>query len=238
MPLNKEDRDNILRYCDRDVPNEAIVNGFFDFIADERLRSAIVKEYLAARYIYKLGEALAVSDAKLAAHAKFQIVQFASIYEAVIVHTLWTHFREHDEVKRIETAKVWKKAATMPANVTMKTNEGLDLSLCYESAQTVTTHAIKFDDKVDAAVAIGFIDRTIAEEIKEFFWLRNGVHIENAVKKEIEYEIAQSQNAFWRLKPLLIGVRGFLRTGQLPEGAKPTAKVQNLEAPKEPDQAS
>ena len=85
MPLAEEERERILTYCDHHIPKPQIVEDYFSFIADHDLRKMLVREYLAARYIYKLGEALYAAEDKLEAHAKFQIVQYASIYEAVIV---------------------------------------------------------------------------------------------------------------------------------------------------------
>lgn len=102
MPLHAKDRQTVLEYCDRDVPDVDRVERYFDFIIDEDLRRLLVAEYVAARYIYKLGEALNVSGNKLAAHAKFQIVQYASIYEAIIVHVLWDHFGDSPQVIEIE----------------------------------------------------------------------------------------------------------------------------------------
>ncbi|CCT59732.1 hypothetical protein ACE4RV_01050 [Acetobacter persici] len=221
MPLNKTDRDNVIRYCDRDVPASALVEGYFDFVQDADLKSALVREYIAARYIYKLQEALNVSDEKLAAHAKFQIVQFAAIYEALIVHILWTHFAESPEVRAIEYYKTLRKVAQFPKNLEVNTKEGLEVHLCIEAEIRNTRHSIKFDDKIAAAVKIGFVDPSLGEEIKEFFKTRNGVHIENAVKNEIEYEISQSQLAYWRIKPFTTGIRDFLTTGKLTEAARP-----------------
>lgn len=221
VPLNQADRDNVLRYCDRDVPDADKVESYFDFVQDAELKSALVREYIAARYIYKLQEALKVGGEKLAAHAKFQIVQFAAIYEALIVHILWTRFSESLAVRNIEYYTALRKVAQFPKSLDVKTKEGHKVHLCIEAETRNARHSIKFDDKVDAAVAIGFVDQKLGEEIKEIFKARNGVHIENAVKNEIEYEISQSQLAYWRMKPFTTGIRDFLTTGKLSDAARP-----------------
>lgn len=221
MPLNQNDRDNVMRYCDRDVPDAAKVESYFDYVKDSELKSALVREYIAARYIYKLQEALNVSGEKLAAHAKFQIVQFAAIYEALIVHILWTRFPDSSEVRNIEYYTTLRKVAKFPNNLDVKTKKGNEIHLCIESDIRNTRHSIKFDDKVDAAVAIGFVDIKLGNEIKEIFKARNGVHIENAVKNQIAYEISQSQLAYWRMKPFTIGIREFLTKGKISDAARP-----------------
>lgn len=227
MPLNEADRNNIIRYCDRDVPSSAAVHKYFDFIDNADLRNALVGEYVAARYIYKLQEALNVSDEKLAAHAKFQIVQFAAIYEAIIVHVLWTRFSDSPELKNIEYYKTFRRAGSLPNDMHLHTKDGFDVHLCIEAEVKNSQQSIKFDDKVDAAVNIGFVDRSLGEEIKSIFKTRNGLHIENAVKNEIQFEIELSQLAYWRIKPFTIGVRDFLTTGKLTEAARPKAGVTN-----------
>jgi hypothetical protein len=198
---------------------------FFDFIEVPELRAALVREFLAARYIYKLQEALNVSGEKLAAHAKFQIVQYAAIYEAVIIHVLWTRFADSPELRNIEYFNTLRKVASFPKNINIHTTDGLDVHLCIEAEIKNTRHSIKFDDKVDAAVKIGFVDPNLGEEIKQVFKTRNGVHIENAVKNEIEFEIALSQLAYWRIRPFTIGVRDFLTTGKLTDAARPKTGV-------------
>ncbi|ARO22194.1 hypothetical protein CO659_22120 [Rhizobium sp. S9] len=221
MPLNAELRDKVLSYSDQYLPSAEQVGRYFDFIDKIELRAMLASEFLAARYIYKLGEALNVSDQKLAAHAKFQIVQYASIYEAVIVYILWSKFASSDEVTAIEYYSAFRKATSVPKDISITTANDEEVFLCIETRRKNTQHSIKFDDKVDAAVSIGFVDQKLGEEIKEFYRLRNGIHIENALKNEINYELQQSLLAYRRIKPFTIGVREFLRSGTLPEEARP-----------------
>jgi hypothetical protein len=221
MPLPSEICETVLNYCDAHLPSDASVATMFDFLNDPALQKRLEDELYAARYIYKLGEALSVSDERLHAHVKFQIVQYAGIYEAVIVHLLWNRFRDHSAVTAIEFHKAFKKAATLPLSLNLTaTDTGEEIQLCVEARQKTSTVSIKFDDKVDAAVAIGFIDLELGEEIKGFYKLRNAIHLESAVKNETKYELDNSLLAYRRLQPFTRGVRGFLRDGVLPEEGK------------------
>jgi hypothetical protein len=76
MPLEAKVIEGVLLYCDKHLAKEGWFNEQFDFIEDEKLAQRLSLEFYAARYIYKLGEALSVSDKKLHAHVKFQITQF------------------------------------------------------------------------------------------------------------------------------------------------------------------
>jgi hypothetical protein len=103
----------------------------------------------------------------------------------------------------------------------MTTKEGENIVLCAERNEKTLVMSIKFDDKVDAAVRIGFVDPQIAYEIKEFYKLRNAIHLESAVKNTIKYKIDNSKLAYRRMCPFTNGIRGFLANGHLPANARP-----------------
>jgi hypothetical protein len=224
MPLSLDNRKNILEYCDRDLPSTEWYLDQFDFIEQDALRKRLALEFYAARYLYKLGEALKVSGAHMHAHVKFQIIQYASIYEAVIVYLLWNRFSEHGAVISIQFHKVFRKAATLPSSLIFTTADSAEIFLCTEQLEKTSTMSIKFADKVDAAVSIGFLDHELGHEIKEFYNLRNALHLETAVKRAIKYEIEQAQLAYWRMQPFIDGIKGYLRSGVLPDVAKIATK--------------
>jgi hypothetical protein len=70
MTLSADVRTEILDYCDKHLPSDKKVSALFDFVQDSGLRARIIDEFNAARYIYKLGEALSVRDIRLYAHVK------------------------------------------------------------------------------------------------------------------------------------------------------------------------
>jgi len=168
-----------------------------------------------------LGEALNVDSEKLHAHVKFQIVQYASIYEAVIVHFLWTKYKEHDAVTSIEINNTFRRAAQLPNNIQITDADGEEICLCTSVKQKIARKSIKFDDKVNAAVNIGFIDHALGEEIKGFYKLRNAIHLESAIKNDVTYELTYSLLAYRRMYPFTIGIKGFLLNGRLPDEARP-----------------
>jgi hypothetical protein len=215
QPLPKETRDEIISYCDRDLANDSVYEKMFDFLSDKALRDRVIREVKSARYIYKLMSALGVQGAKLEAHLKFQITQYASVYESIISHLLWTTFQDTDELKNLETHKAYKKACAWPSKFE-GTFDGEPVFLCALRDEKTPTFSIKFDDKVDAAVKIGFVERSIGEEIKTLYKLRNAIHIESAVKNNTAFEIEQARIAYLRLQPFTIKIRKFLNSKPLP----------------------
>lgn len=211
MPLHVKDQNLVLEYCDRDLPSRSWFETEFDFIEDDQLREKLISEFYSARYIYKLGEALAVKDQKLGAHIKFQIVQYASIYEAIIVYLLWRKFSSHEAVVEMEYHDALRLTTQLSRSLSLVTSDGGEpVYFCVQRKEKTSAFSIKFDDKVDAAVKIGFVKEDIAEDIKVFYKLRNAIHLETAVKKEIEYEIGQSLLAYRRMRPFIDGVKEFL----------------------------
>src|ERR1035437_112060 len=203
MPLSPQERQAVHDYCCRDLGGNMNWHiDQFSFIGEIELRKRLGRAFYSARYIYKLMEALSVSGDELHAFVKFQVVQYASIYEAVISHLLWGHFKGHAEVLGMETHKIYKKVSGLSKDTTMKYGEE-DLYTCIYTTAKKQRNSISFPDKVDCAVRVGFVQRTYAEEIKELYALRNLAHIENEAEKQIEVEIAHSKNAYRRMQPFL-----------------------------------
>jgi len=210
MPLNDEIQKMISEYCLRDLPGD--INWHieqFSFINDINLQKYLGRAYYSARYISKLMEAIQVSGDEIHPFIKFQIIQYASIYEAVITHLLWKNFSTHPEVLSLQTHKAYKPVAAFGKLVTMKYEDEIIYPCIYRDSKT-SRNSISFGDKVDCAIRIGFVDTLYSKDIKDFYILRNLAHLENEADKQIEVELAQSRNAFWRMKPFLEKITIFL----------------------------
>lgn len=215
QPLPEEVRNQIISYCDRDLAGDSVYEKMFDFLNDEALRNRIIREVKSARYIYKLMSALGVGGARLEAHLKFQITQYASVYESIICNLLWTTFKDREELKKLETHKTYKKVSAWSTRLDARF-DGEPVFLCALREEKTPALSIKFDDKVDAAVAIGFVELSIGKEIKTLYKLRNAIHIESAVKNDVAFEVEQARVAYLRLHPFTIKIRKFLNSKPLP----------------------
>jgi len=203
MPLREEMRALIDDYCKRDLPGDLRWHvKQFSFITNPELQWRLGRAYFSARYIYKLMEALFAAGDEIHPFVKFQIIEYASIYEAVITHLLWGRFKDHSEVNALQTHKAYKPVCALSALTAMKYGDE-ELTTCvYRDAKT-PRNSIPFKDKVDCAIRIGFVDPAYSEDIKRIFELRNLAHIEAEATKQIEVEIEQAKNAYWRMKPFL-----------------------------------
>jgi hypothetical protein len=212
MPLEEATRTLIHDYCVRDLPGDISWHiGKFAFIDDVELQLRLGRAFYAARYTYKLMEATFVQGDEQHPFVKFQIMQYASIYEAVITNLLWGKFKDHDEVLKLQTHKAYKPVQALGSLTKVKYGEEEIFTCVYRDSKT-PKNSIPFKDKVDCAVRIGFLQAAYSEDIKRTYELRNLAHIETEASKQLDVEIAQSKTAYWRLTPFLEYAATFLST--------------------------
>jgi hypothetical protein len=203
MPLTEETRILIDAYCKRDLPGDLQWHvKQFSFITDIELQKRLGRAFFSARYTSKLMEALLPTGEEIHPFVKFQIIQYASIYEAVISNLLWGRYKDHPEVITLQTHKAYKPVNALGSLTLMKYGDERLFTCVYRNAKT-PRNSIPFKDKVDCAIRIGLVDPVYAEDIKRVYELRNLAHIESEAIKQIEIEIEQAKSAYRRMKPFL-----------------------------------
>ena len=155
-------------------------------------------------------EATFVQGDELHPFVKFQIMQYASIYEAVITYLLWDTFKKHPEVIQLQTHKSYKPVNSLSSLTEIMYGDEKIFTCVYRDAKT-PRNSIPFKDKVDCAIRIGFLNASYSEDIKRTYELRNLAHIETEAAKQLDVEIAQAKTAYWRLEPFLQETSDFLR---------------------------
>lgn len=203
MPLDQDLRDSIHGYCTKDLQGSLEWHiAQFAFIDDEELRKRLGRAFYSARYVYKLMEALFASGDEIHPFVKFQIMQYASIYEAVIAYLFRTRYKDHPEVASMRMHKAYTPVAAL-STLTKLQYDGQELFTCVYKDKRTRLNDIPFGAKVDCAVRIGLLDEKYAAEIKHIYELRNLAHIETEAEKQIEVQLEQAKTGFWRMKPFL-----------------------------------
>jgi len=203
MPLEEKLRSQIDDYCKRDLPGDLEFHvQLFNFIDNAELKWRLGRAFYSARYIAKLMEALHATGDAVHPFIKFQIIQYASIYEAVIAYLLWTKYVDHAEVKNLQKHKAYKPVNALGSATSMKFGDEEIFTCVYRDTKT-PRNSIPFKDKVDCAVRIGLVDEAYVEDIKRTYELRNLAHIETEADKQIEVEIEEAKIGYWRIKPFL-----------------------------------
>jgi hypothetical protein len=203
MPLQEQVRSEVDSYCKRDLPGNMQWHiDQFSFISNEELKKRLGRAFYSARYVYKLMEALSSQGDELHPFIKFQIMQYASIYEAVICYLLWERYKDHADVNSLQTHKALKPVNAMGSLTDIK-YDGEQIITCVRRSAKTPKNSIAFKDKVDCAVRIGFVEEAYSDEIKKLYVLRNLAHIETEAEKQTEVEIEQARLGYRRMKPFL-----------------------------------
>ncbi len=209
MPIDENIKNLLMEYCRNSLPGDIDwhINQFV-FIDDVELKNKIGRAYYSTRFIYKIMEALHVCGNELHPFIKFQIIQYASIFEAVITYLLWVKFKDHPEVSKLQMHKAYKKVSALGSLCKM-TYDGDELFTCVYKNTKTPKSSIPFKDKVDCAVRIGFIEEKYSKDIKKIYDLRNLAHIESEADKKEEFTIDDSKNGYWRMKPFIEKINEF-----------------------------
>lgn len=203
MPIDENIRVCLDDYCKKDLSGDIDWHiNQFRFIDDIELQNRIGRAYYSTRYIYKLMEALHVCGNELHPFIKFQVIQYASIFEAVITYLLWDKLSNHPEVIQLQIHKAYKPVSALGSLCKM-TYDSQELYTCVYKDTKTPKNSIPFKDKVDCAIRIGFIDEAYSEDIKKIYELRNLAHIETEADKKEEVSIEDAKNGYWRLKPFI-----------------------------------
>jgi hypothetical protein len=205
MPLGMQERTHVLEYCERHIEPPEWFRSQVGFVADAKLVDEMNLAFYSARHMEKLGEALAVSGEKRHPHLKFQIVQYASIYEAIIAYLLFGRYANHDAVTQIRSEKEYVKVSDVSKALFDK--DGDHLVFCKKKLVQRDPIHIRFENKLKAAESIGIVLPHLRPELLALYKTRNAVHLESAARNSVTYEAKQATVAYKRLKPFLSHVQ-------------------------------
>ncbi len=183
----------------------------FSFISDASLRKRLAECWYQARLFEKSRSLIRLQGDFLNAFVKGQILAYASIYEAVIDYML-----DKDDYPQLNTAlegRILKEERTaFSSGVKLQRHDASSgsttpLFVCRRTAGKVRD--LKFSERVDLAVSIGFVDANHADFLKQLYDSRNKIHLIAASSKGWSPSKAQSQKAFETLFPFIENVESF-----------------------------
>jgi hypothetical protein len=205
LPFDNETAKTIRAYATAHIPDEAWHLSFFDFINEPRLSLRLGEEFLSTRIIYKILEGIEAIDWLKRAQIRLQILSYASIYEAVIHHFLFSELAEDEDVKELTRVKITKKISIPRDSVAVLNkhlkHDGKIIVPIYEEFGTRDETKVRFDAKANCAFKLGLIEEKLKDELIEFYEARNSIHIHAEIRKEINYELELSMQAYRRLVP-------------------------------------
>lgn len=205
MPLDAKIQQQVLDYVKVHIADEQWHKDFFDFLDDAELEQRLAEEFQSARFIYKLLEGIGADEWLLRAQVRIQVLSYASIYEATLHHLLFTEFPNSAPVLSL----LFQERATKIDIPELKKTEfeklfshaSIHWYAVYDKPKKVEEEKIRFDQKAEAAVAIGLIDHSMASDLIKIFSARNAIHIHAEIRKGLEWELGLAKLAYRRLQP-------------------------------------
>ncbi len=205
MAFEEETKNLIDSYARRHMNDESWNLLYFDFFDEAGLAKRLGEEFISARYIYKILEGLEAKDWLQRAQIRNQVIAYASIYEAVIHHLLFTNLATERKVIAL-TEYPTKRRISMPQNrmsvlQAHLEHDGKQIVPTYEAIGKTEETKVRFDKKAECAAELGIIEEWLKDDLVEFYEARNAIHIHAEIRKTLAYELDLSRLAYFRMQP-------------------------------------
>jgi hypothetical protein len=165
--------DAMARFAKRDIKDvAALVADEFSHVANVELKQALAETLYGTRWLYKLGLALLANNHEQFAHVRAQIVDYASVAEALLADLIAQAFR-----KGKLSGPQWQKKFTRGSAL-----------LTWNSADPDKTVAgTTFEWRIKVAHESGIIDSTLTSKLNSIRTRRNTVHLTAKVMAGVSY---------------------------------------------------
>ena len=206
----------IISYCNQDiVPDENFnrqtqyhsewFTQYFSFLSDTSLATNLGEAFYQARFLYKLMTALTLPKAKSYGIIKFQIIQYASIYEGILDYLLNKYYKDETEHKyaNIEYSRVSISAS---AKITY---DGAVVELYKKKIKTKPIKYMRIQYRLDFAVEKAIISRTLRDRVDALYDTRNNIHILRAIQTQYKPRVNDSKLAFELMNDFVNEVKTF-----------------------------
>jgi hypothetical protein len=221
MPLTKSLRQPVVTYILRDIapgkpagqkPMEWFL-ARFAFVDNATLRKHLAEAFYQARLNEKTREALGLRKDFNNVFVKMQILLYASIYEALIDYALEKNKTEPTVASLLRQEFFSPVPALSGATeLTYKEADATHkIVTCKKKVRTQKLKEIQFKDRLNAAVALGFVKAANQEELEALYTSRNKIHILAAAADDFKPDGLQSSKAYQNLFAFLAHARAFFQ---------------------------
>ena len=216
--LSKKIITEVIGYCNRDLipddPCSATVTfpsewftQYFSFLNDPALETHLGDAFYQARFMYKLMSALRLPLAKQKGIVKFQIVQYASICEAILDTTITTYFK--NDAEKAFSVSEYRKCSNVVSKSTKITYESAELSLCKLETKKGVLKRTRIDKKTEFAVNKGLFSQATKDAVDSLYDLRNNIHILKAADSQYTPKLREAKEAFVLMKAFVSEIKAY-----------------------------
>lgn len=220
MGLSKNIITQVINCCNRDLVPDSSFRGktsypsdwfiqYFSFLDDARLEKYLGEAFYQARFLYKLMASLKLPLAKHKGIVRFQIIQYASICEAVLQAAIEKYYKTDFENQYAVTELV--KCTNAVSAATRISYDGTNLYLCQEKKKKADIKRTRIDYKTEFAVLHNIISRPTKIAFDALYDSRNNIHILKAANNNYNPKVYESKNAFLLMEIFIGEVKKFYK---------------------------
>lgn len=226
--LDYETIKHVIKYCNRYlVPDENFdsskmwhqewFEGYFSFLKNSKVQRHLGDAFYQARFIYELMKALNLPFSKQKGFVKFQIMQYASICEALIDYTI----REFFKVEFMETHgsleyRPMSQAISKNTKIIYKTQtkdkdqtKEQELVLCQQKLKSPDLKRARTDLKTEFVLKKQVISEDTKKKVDGLYDVRNNIHILKAAEQEYMPQIYEAKDSFDTMQQLVREMKVF-----------------------------
>ena len=224
MKLTKEERAKVVGCCNEqlitdyayDYRKDYPVEWFkrqFSFIPNKAVQAQLGEAFYEARFMYAFMKVLNLRLDKTKGIIKYQIIQYASICEALLNYTIDAYYK--DEFGERYAAQVLAKVSQATSNLTAITYDGEPLYLCkYKSEKAIVTWT-STPVKTEFAVEKSIISEATKDKFCTLYELRNNAHILKAASTNYSPQKKEAQEGYELTYEFISEVRNFFNVHPL-----------------------
>lgn len=188
-------------------PSEWFENYFY-FISDPVLKKYLGEAFYQSRFLYKIMLALNLPQYKNIGVVKFQIIQYASICEALIQFVIETKFKdEYSEQNIIYEYTLDQNAISKSTSISFG---GTPLYLCKKKKIKPDLKRDRIDKKIAFCLDKGIISDASAKDFQELYDARNNIHILKAVDTNYKPRVHKAKAAFILMSKIRNEIKDFI----------------------------
>lgn len=165
--------DAVAAFARRDVRSTSVLAANeFAHVADRDLRRALAETLYGARWLYKLGLALLTSNEERAAHVRIQVIDYASICEALLADLI------------VQAHRKGKLKGTQHQFIDIRQTR----ALYWDSRDPFrTANVTSFDWRIKVAEESSIVNAALAAKLHRLRGHRNTVHLTQKVMQGVRY---------------------------------------------------
>ena len=223
MKLTIEEKKKVIKCCnvdlipdaDFDLTKQYPIDWFkkkFDFIDDIKLQEHLADIYYQARFSYTLMRTLSLSQSKYKGILKLQIIEYASICEALLNYSINKFFK--DEFEEMFAIVEYTNVSGSISSKFKTMFDGQEVFICKKKTNKFSVSFCSNPQKAVYAHNKGIISLSTKDAYCTLYDLRNNTHIIKAVKNDYYPKISEGKMAYELLNTFIEEVRNFFVTQQ------------------------